>query len=80
MKYTIGTITKIEPEKLYKLFDLIDDIGVNHEYSRANGELAIYAGNIGILFEADKSLIEDAYVDMYWQEDAERIAEGYWNQ
>jgi hypothetical protein len=80
MKMTIGTITKIDPDKLQKLFDLIDDIGISHEYSRADGELAIYAGDVGILLEADKSLIEDAYADEYWQRDAEKIAEGYWNQ
>jgi hypothetical protein len=80
MKMTIGTITHVDPEKLKKLFDIIDDIGVMHEYSLADGELAIYAGDIGILFEADKSMMKDAYLDNYWQEDAERVAEGYWRE
>jgi hypothetical protein len=48
MKMTIGTINKVDPEKLQKLHDLLDDIGCNLEYSRADGELAIYAGDIGI--------------------------------
>lgn len=80
MKMTIGTIARVDPDKLQKLYQLIDDIGVSHEYSMADGELSIYAGDIGIMFEADKSLMRDAYEDAYWQEDAERIAEGYWQQ
>jgi hypothetical protein len=80
VKMTIGSITNVNPEKLQALYELLDDIGVNHEYSRANGELAIYAGDIGILFEADRKLMEEAIEEAYWQEDAERIAEGYWRQ
>ena len=80
MKMTIGTIPRVDPDKLQKLFELIDDIGVVHEYSRADGELSIYAGDIGIMFEADKSMMEDAYADEYWMRDAERVAEGYWRQ
>lgn len=77
---TIGTITRVDPDKLQKLFELIDDIGVSHEYSRANGELAIYAGDIGITFEADRKLMDEALQDAYWQDDAERVAEGYWRE
>jgi hypothetical protein len=40
----------------------------------------VYAGDIGIMFEADKSLMKDRYLDEYWAEDAERVAEGYWKQ
>jgi hypothetical protein len=80
MKMTIGTITHVDPDKLQKLYELLDDIGVNHEYSRANGELAIYAGDIGIMFEADRKLIAEALEDAYWQDDAERVAEGYWRE
>jgi hypothetical protein len=80
MRMTIGSISKVDPEKLQKLHDLLDDIGCTLEYSRNDGELSVYAGDIGIMFEADKSLMKDRYLDEYWAEDAERVAEGYWKQ
>jgi hypothetical protein len=80
MKYTIRSIDKVHPDKLQKLYELLDDIGVNLEYSEAHGELSIYAGEIGIMFEADKSIMEDRYADAYWAADAERVAEGYWRE
>jgi hypothetical protein len=80
MKMTIGSINKVDPDKLQKLYELLDDIGVNLEYSEAHGELSVYAGGIGIMFEADKSIMKDRYVDAYWADDAERVAEGYWRE
>ena len=80
MKMTIGSITKVDPDKLQKLYELLDDIGVNLEYSEAHGELSVYAGDIGIMFEADRTIMKDRYADAYWADDAERIAEGYWRE
>ena len=77
---TIGSITKVDPDKLQKLYELLDDIGVNLEYSEAHGELSVYAGDIGIMFEADRTIMKDRYADAYWADDAERIAEGYWRE
>jgi hypothetical protein len=80
MKMTIGTVGNVEPEMLKKLFDIIDEIGMCHDYSLTNGELEIYVGDIGIRFEADRKLMDEAAQEAYWQEDAERIAEGYWRE
>ena len=80
MKMTIGTITKIDPEKLQQLHDLLDDIGCNLEYSRYDGELSVYAGDIGITFEADRTLMQELEEAEHWAKDAENIAEGHWRQ
>lgn len=80
MKMTIGTIRMIDPDKLEKLYYLLDDIGCNLEYSAAAGELSVYAGGIGLTFEADSKLIDERLQDAYWAEDAERVADGYWRQ
>lgn len=80
MNYTVGKINKVDPRKLYKLFDVIDDIGMLHDYSREDGELSIYADGVAITFEADRELMEQANEDSFWQEDAERIAEGFWRE
>jgi len=80
MKMTIGSINKVDPDKLHKLFELLEDIGCNLEYSMYDGELSVYAGDIGIMFEADKALMKDQYLDEYWNKDAENVAEGQWRQ
>lgn len=80
IRMTIGTIRMVHPDKLEKLYYLLDDIGCNLEWSEAAGELSVYAGNIGITFEADRKLIEERLQDAYWAEDAERVADGYWRQ
>lgn len=80
MNYTVGKINKVDPDKLYKLFDAIDDIGMLHEYSREDGELSIYADGVAIMFQADPQLMEEAGKERFWREDAERIAEGFWRE
>jgi hypothetical protein len=80
MNYTVGKINRVDPDKLQKLFDLIDDIGMQHEYSRDDGELSIYADGVAIMFEADQQLMEEASKEAFWREDAERIAEGFWRE
>jgi|688.fasta_scaffold16050_24 hypothetical protein len=80
MKMTIGSITKVHPDKLQKLYELLDDIGANLDYSEARGQLSVYAKDIGIVFEADEAIMKDRYADAYWADDAERVAEGYWRE
>ena len=77
---TIGSITKVHPDKLQKLYELLDDIGATLDYSEASGRLSVYAKDIGITFEADEAIMKDRYVDAYWADDAERVAEGYWRE
>ncbi len=77
---TIGSITKVHPDKLQKLYELLDDIGANLDYSEARGQLSVYAKDIGIVFEADEAIMKDRYADAYWADDAERVAEGYWRE
>jgi hypothetical protein len=80
MKMTIGTIRQVDPDKLYELFKILEDIGCNLEWSMAAGELSVYAGDIGITFEADRRLIQERIEDEYWAQDAENVAEGYWRE
>jgi hypothetical protein len=72
-----GEVTGVDPDKLYKLFQILDDIGVYHEWSMDNGELHIRAGDVWISFLADQQIIrndEDAYAD------AQRVADMYWRE
>jgi len=75
-----GEVTNVDPEKLYKLFELIDDIGVHHEWSALDGELSIRAGDVWITFNADADLMAEATRDDFAYADAQRIADLYWRQ
>jgi hypothetical protein len=71
-----GEVTMVDPDKLYKLFQIIDDIGVYHEWSEEYGELSIKAEDVWITFTTapgDKA-DDNAYAD------AQRVADMYWRQ
>lgn len=48
-KYTIESVNNVEPDMLRQLFNVVENIGVDHDYSAGN-ELTVYAGNVGIIF------------------------------
>lgn len=75
-----GEVTNVDLDKLYKLFEIIEDIGVHHEWSADHGELSIRAGEVWITFTADPDVIADMHNDNNAYADAQRVAEMYWRQ
>jgi hypothetical protein len=75
-----GEVTNVDPDKLYKLFEIIDDIGVHHEWSADSGELNIRAGDVWIMFTADPDIMADIASDNKAYADAQRVADMYWRQ
>jgi len=65
---------------LERMYGTIDEMGLTHDYSLTNGELNVKFGEQWVLFYVDKKVMEDeALLDEAF-DDAQRVAEGYWNQ
>lgn len=75
-----GEVTMVDLDKLYKLYQIIDDIGVRHEWSEEYGELSIKAEDVWITFTADPKMLEDRQLDESAYADAQRVADMYWRQ
>jgi len=65
---------------LADLFGVFEDAGVTHDYSYESGELSVLLGERWVMFYVDKRVMEDMAKDNEAFEDAQRIAEGQWNQ
>lgn len=65
---------------LEKLYGFFDEAGCKHEYSMDNGELHVSIHDEWLLFYVDKRTLRDEQELDEAFEDAQRIAEGYWNQ
>jgi len=65
---------------LADLFGVFEDAGVTHGYSYESGELSVLLGERWVMFYVDKRVMEDMAKDNEAFEDAQRIAEGQWNQ
>lgn len=75
-----GEVTQVDPDKLYKLYEIIDDIGVHHEWSAEYGELSIKVEDVWITFSANIDMLADRSEDMNAYADAQRIADMYWRE
>lgn len=49
----MGEVLNVDREKLYRLFELVEDIGVDHDWNLRDGVLLISAGGVSITFKAD---------------------------
>jgi hypothetical protein len=67
-------------EALYKLFSVIDDLGLVHRYSAEDGELEVSIHGDWLMFYVDRRVLDDERALDRAFEDAERVAEGYWRQ
>ena len=82
-RYTVNkaVIRDVPVETLDKLFHLFEDLACSHDYSRENGELIITVGETFELeFTASQDELRQIEEEKYWNDDAERVAEGYWRQ
>ena len=75
-----GEVTMVDPDKLYELYKVIDDIGVHHEWNADYGELNIRAGDVWIMFSADHDVMADIANDNNAYADAQRVADMYWRE
>jgi len=67
-------------EIVERIFETIDELGLSHDYSLTRGELNVKFGERWVLFYVDKRIMEDEALLKEAFEDAQRIAEGYWNE
>ncbi len=66
---------------LVKLHELFDELAVTIDWSRDNGELIVRVGDTFELeMTADPDELKEIAEDMYWADDAQVVAEGYWRQ
>jgi len=82
-RYTVNkaVIRDVPVDTLDKLFHLFEDLACSHDYSRENGELIITVGEpFELEFTASQDELRQIEEEKYWNDDAERVAEGYWRQ
>lgn len=66
---------------LVKLHDLFDELAVTIDWSRDNGELIVRVGETFELeMTADSDELKEIAEDMYWADDAQAVAEGFWRE
>lgn len=82
-RYTVNkaVIQNVPVDSLRKLFDIFEELACSHEYSASDGELHITIGeSFELSFYADPVEMREIEEDKYWQDDANRIAEGFWRE
>jgi len=67
-------------EVLRKLYEVFDELGMARRFTEQHGELEIKAGPTWVLFYIDKRVMDDMAHEDEAFEDAQRLAEGQWQQ
>ena len=67
-------------DMLRKLYGVFDELGMVRQFSERYAELEIKIDSTWILFHVDRAVLEQDQEDAYWQDDAERVAEGHWRE
>ena len=76
-----AVVRDVPMDTLVKLHDLFDELAVTIDWSRDNGELIVRVGDTFELeMTADPDELKEIAEDMYWADDAQAVAEGYWKQ
>jgi hypothetical protein len=65
---------------LRKLYEVFDELGMVRQFSERYAELEIKINATWVLFYVDRAVLEQDGRDVHWQDDAERVAEGYWRE
>lgn len=65
---------------LRDMFDLFEELGLMHRYSRDMGELEVRIHDKWLLFYVSKRVLDDERALDEAFEDAERVADSYWRQ
>ena len=67
-------------EVLRKLYEVFDELGMARRFTEQHGELEIKAGPTWVLFYIDKRVMDDMTREDEAFEEAQRLAEGQWQQ
>ena len=65
---------------LRKLYEVFDELGMVQQFSETHAELEIKIDAMWVLFYLPVSVILEERFFGHWQDDAERVAEGYWRE
>jgi hypothetical protein len=65
-------------DTLRKLYETCDELGILRRYSEELAEVEVCIHDKWVLFYVDRATLQQDQQDAYWQDDAERVAEGYW--
>ena len=82
-RYTVNkaVIRDVPVDTLDKFYHLFDELACSIDYSEKLGELIV---RVGKTFELELTASQDELrqieEEKYWNDDAERVAEGYWRQ
>ncbi len=76
-----AVVRDVPMDTLVKLHDLFDELAVTLDWSRDNGELIVRVGETFELeMTADPDELKEIAEDMYWADDAQAVAEGFWRE
>lgn len=76
-----AVVRDVPMDTLVKLHDLFDELAVSIDWSRDNGELIVRVGETFELeMTADPDELKEIAEDMYWADDAQAVAEGFWRE
>lgn len=76
-----AVVRDVPMDTLVKLHDLFDELAVSIDWSRDNGELIVRVGDTFELeMTADPDELKEIAEDMYWADDAQAVAEGFWRE
>jgi hypothetical protein len=76
----IYEVKNVEPDQLHKLYGIVDDLGLRHEYSGDDGELNVCFGDSWVTFSVDPDILADIRNDQLAYDDAQRVADMYWRE
>ncbi len=76
-----AVVRDVPMDTLVKLHELFDELAVSIDWSRDNGELIVRVGETFELeMTADPDELKEIAEDMYWADDAQAVAEGFWRE
>ena len=76
-----AVVRDVPMDTLVKLHELFDELAVSIDWSRDNGELIVRVGDTFELeMTADPDELKEIAEDIYWADDAQAVAEGFWRE
>ncbi len=76
-----AVVRDVPMDTLVKLHELFDELAVSIDWSRDNGELIVRVGEtVELEMTADPDELKEIAEDMYWADDAQAVAEGFWRE
>lgn len=73
-------VANVHPEVLGRLFQVIDEISVEHDWDEDVGELSITVGGVCIVFSANQEIMYNMRAEDDIRADSQRVANWYWRE